>query len=118
MLVSSKGDEAMNKLSIEKRAQLIALLVEGNSLRATSHISGVAFNTVLKFVEDVGKSAAIYQDKTLRNLKCRRSAPSPSTAHPPVLQMTFPHRPAPVHAEGAAGAPAAVPPHPAEEPTA
>jgi IS1 family transposase len=62
----------MNRLSTEKRAQLVSLLVEGNSLRATSRISGVAFNTVLKFVADVGKAAAIYQDKVLRGLKCQR----------------------------------------------
>ena len=62
----------MNKLPIEKRAQLVSLLVEGSSLRATSRISGVAFNTVLKFVADVGKAAAIYQDKVLRGLKCQR----------------------------------------------
>ncbi|MCH7885490.1 MAG: hypothetical protein IIC01_09595 [Planctomycetes bacterium] len=62
----------MNKLNTEKRAQIVALLVEGNSLRATSRISGVAFNTVLKFAADAGKAAAAYQDKALRNLPCKR----------------------------------------------
>ena len=63
---------SMNKLNTEKRAQIVALLVEGNSLRATSRISGVAFNTVLKFAADAGKAAAAYQDKALRNLPCKR----------------------------------------------
>ena len=63
---------SMNKLNTEKRAQLVALLVEGNSLRAISRISGVAFNTVLKFAADAGKAAAAYQDKVLRNLPCKR----------------------------------------------
>jgi IS1 family transposase len=62
----------MNKLSIEKRAALLSCLVEGNSLRATSRMTGVAVNTVMKFVADVGRVCADYQDKTLRNLKCQR----------------------------------------------
>lgn len=62
----------MNKLSISKRTQLLSCLVEGNSLRATSRMTGVAVNTVMKFVVDVGRVCSIYQDKTFRNLKCQR----------------------------------------------
>jgi len=62
----------MNKLSIEKRTQLLACLVEGNSLRATSRMTGVAVNTVMKFVVDVGRVCSEYQDKAFRNLKCQR----------------------------------------------
>lgn len=62
----------MNKLSIEKRSQLLSCLVEGNSLRATSRMTGVAYNTVLKFMADVGRVCSEYQDKTFVNLKCRR----------------------------------------------
>jgi hypothetical protein len=49
----------MNKLSTERRVQLLACLVEGNSIRATSRMTGVAFNTVLKFVADVGRACSI-----------------------------------------------------------
>ncbi len=39
----------MNKLSVDQRTKvIIACLVEGNSLRATSRLTDVAFNTVLK----------------------------------------------------------------------
>ncbi len=62
----------MNKLSTAKRVQLLSCLVEGNSIRATSRMTGVAFNTVLKFVADAGRACAIYQDETLRNLPCKR----------------------------------------------
>lgn len=62
----------MNRLSIEQRAQLVGLLVEGNSIRATSRLSGVAFNTVLKFVADIGQACTDFQDRTLRNLTCKR----------------------------------------------
>lgn len=61
----------MNKLSIEKRVQIIGMLVEGNSLRATSRLSGCSINTVTKLLIDVGKACAEYQDKTLRNLPCK-----------------------------------------------
>jgi IS1 family transposase len=63
---------AMNKLSIEERAKIIGCLVEGNSLRATSRMTGVAFNTVLKLVGDAGRACSAYQDKVFRNLKCKR----------------------------------------------
>jgi len=62
----------MNKLPTEKRIQILTLLVEGNSLRAASRISDTAFNTVAKLFVDAAKACADYQDRTLRNLKCRR----------------------------------------------
>lgn len=62
----------MNKLSREKQTQIIASLVEGNSLRATARMCDVAFNTVLKLLPEVGSACAAYQDRTLRNLKCKR----------------------------------------------
>jgi len=62
----------MNRLSKEKQAQVISALVEGNSIRATCRITGVAKGTVLKLLADVGKACAEYQWKTLRDLACRR----------------------------------------------
>lgn len=61
----------MNKLSREKRVQVISVLVEGNSIRSTVRITGVAKNTVVKLLEEIGLVCAEYQDKTLRNLKCK-----------------------------------------------
>ncbi len=62
----------MNKLSTAKRVQIVSCLVEGNSLRATARMCDVAFNTVLKFIPDIGEACAEYQDKAFRNLKCKR----------------------------------------------
>lgn len=62
----------MNKLSVQKRAQIIGMLVEGNSLRATSRMADCSINTVTKLLVDVGTACAEYQDKTLRNLPCNR----------------------------------------------
>ena len=62
----------MNKLDNERRAQVIAALVEGNSIRATVRMTGVAKNTIVKLLEDIGEACANYQDEAFRNLSCRR----------------------------------------------
>lgn len=62
----------MNKLSIEKRAQVIGCLVEGMSIRATVRITGAAKNTVVKLLAEVGQACREYQDKVFRNLSCKR----------------------------------------------
>lgn len=61
---------SMNRLTTEKRAQIIACLVEGNSIRATVRMTGAAKNTVTKLLVDLGAACADYQDKTLRGLPC------------------------------------------------
>lgn len=62
----------MNKLSTEDRIQVISCLVEGNSIRATVRMTGVAKNTVTKLLVDIGRACSEYQDKAFRNLKCKR----------------------------------------------
>jgi IS1 family transposase len=62
----------MNKLSKERRAQIVRCLVEGNSVRSTCRITGTEKRTVLRLLVAAGKACAEYQDKTLRDLKCRR----------------------------------------------
>lgn len=62
----------MNKLSDEKRVQIIKTLVEGNSLRSTARICDVAFNTILKLLPEIGYACWEYQDNIFRNLKCRK----------------------------------------------
>jgi IS1 family transposase len=62
----------MNTLDKTKRAQLISILVEGNSLRATARICDVAFNTVLRFIPQIGEVCYDFQDKAFHNLTCKR----------------------------------------------
>jgi IS1 family transposase len=62
----------MNRLSKEKQAQMLSVLVEGNSLRATARICDVAFNTVLKFVPEIGKACLEHQDRIFHDLTCKR----------------------------------------------
>lgn len=62
----------MNQLNTQRRAQVIAALVEGCSIRSTVRMTGVAKDTIIKLLVDVGTACAEYQDVTLRNLSCRR----------------------------------------------
>ena len=63
---------AMNKLTNEKRAQILALLCEGMGINAATRITGVSKNTVLKLLANTGEACAKYQDETMRDLKCNR----------------------------------------------
>ena len=62
----------MNRLGSETRAQVIRCLVDGNSIRATVRITGVAKNTVTKLLVQAGAICSEYQDRVLRDLSCRR----------------------------------------------
>lgn len=62
----------MNKLSSTKRAAVVAALVEGNSLRATSRMTGVAINTVMKLLVDLGRACAEFHSRTVVNLRSKR----------------------------------------------
>jgi hypothetical protein len=48
------------------------MLVEGKSLRSITRLTGQSINTVTKLLVDVGIACADYQDKTLRNLTCKK----------------------------------------------
>jgi IS1 family transposase len=60
----------MNRLTTEKRAQIIGALVEGNSIRATVRMTGAAKNTVTKLLVDLGAACADYQSDAMRDLPC------------------------------------------------
>ncbi|MBA3688505.1 MAG: helix-turn-helix domain-containing protein [Chloroflexi bacterium] len=62
----------MNKLSTAERAQIIRLLVEGNSIRSINRVTGFAQNTIMKLLVDLGDAATEYQDRAFRNLSSTR----------------------------------------------
>jgi IS1 family transposase len=62
----------MNRLTPEKRAAVVAALVEGNSIRSTVRMTGVAKNTVTKLLVDLGTACSVYQDRVMRDLPCKR----------------------------------------------
>lgn len=62
----------MNRLSTEERAKIVRCLVDGCSMRATSRITGIARNTIDKLLIELGAACLEYEDRTLRNLPCKR----------------------------------------------
>jgi IS1 family transposase len=63
---------AMNKLPLEKRAQILGMMVEGVSIRSISRLTGASKNTIVKLLADAGKACSDYQDRTFRELTCKR----------------------------------------------
>jgi IS1 family transposase/lambda repressor-like predicted transcriptional regulator len=62
----------MNKLPLEKRRQILAMLCEGSSMRSISRIADVSINTVSKLLVEAGEAALILHDETVRNVKASR----------------------------------------------
>ena len=62
----------MNRLNRAERAAIIRCLVEGNSVRSTSRITGAARNTITTLLVELGIACAAYQDRVLRNLTSTR----------------------------------------------
>jgi IS1 family transposase len=62
----------MNRLSTTQRVAVTKALVEGNSIRSTVRMTGVAKNTVTKLLVDLGAACATYQDETLKSLTSKR----------------------------------------------
>jgi len=62
----------MNKLSLDRQAQIVKVLCEGNSIRSTARITGTAINTVVKLLREVGAACLDYQDRVMHNLPCEK----------------------------------------------
>lgn len=62
----------MNKLNLDRQAQIVKALCEGNSIRSTARISGVAINTVVKLLTELGIACLAYQDEIMHDLKLNR----------------------------------------------
>ena len=61
----------MRKLDTKTRALIIRLLVEGNSIRATSRIADVSKNAVTKLLEDAGKACAKFHDENIKDVEAK-----------------------------------------------
>src|SRR5689334_10492965 len=62
----------MNRLSTEKRVQILFALCEGASVNATARQTGASKVTILKLLAEVGTAVLDYQQRTLVNLPCKR----------------------------------------------
>lgn len=57
----------MNRLSTEKRKQIVASLVEGNSIRSTCRMTGRSKGAVLALLAEIGEVCAKYHHTAVRN---------------------------------------------------
>ena len=65
----SSYNVGMNKLPLEKRVQVLHMLVEGSSMRSISRVAGVSINTVTKLLIDAGNACAAYHDEHVRDVQ-------------------------------------------------
>ena len=72
MLKPFKHNAAMNRLNIEQRAKILGCLVEGNSIRSTSRLTGADKKTVLRLLAEFGASCRKLHDERVRNVKSSR----------------------------------------------
>ncbi len=59
----------MNQLSLEKRVQILNLLVEGNSMRSIVRLTGASLNTVKKLLVEIGTACIKFHNEKVVNLK-------------------------------------------------
>ncbi len=62
----------MNSLSVAKRSQIVSCLIEGNSLRSTTRMTGVHRTTIQKLLVNLGTACSQYQDQVFKNLHLNR----------------------------------------------
>lgn len=62
----------MRALNVTNRARALSLLVEGMGINAASRVTGISKTAILKMLADVGEACGAYQDRVMRNLKCKR----------------------------------------------
>jgi IS1 family transposase len=62
----------MNKLPIEKRRQILAMLVEGSSMRSISRVVDVSINTVSKMLVDAGNACILMHGEMVHDVKASR----------------------------------------------
>jgi len=62
----------MNRLSLERRTQIVSALVEGNSIRSIERMTETHRDTIMRLLVEVGTGCAKLQDEQMQNLTCER----------------------------------------------
>lgn len=62
----------MNKLTRAERTQVLTLLCEGMSMRATARATGVSYNTVCALLGQAGEACEAFHDATVRSVSAKR----------------------------------------------
>jgi hypothetical protein len=62
----------MNRLSTEKRAQIVGMMIEGNSIRSITRMTGICQEAITKLLCDLGKACSDHHNAAVRGVKARR----------------------------------------------
>jgi IS1 family transposase len=62
----------MNVLTVEKQSRILSALVEGNSVRSTSRMTGAHIGTILNLLVRVGDGCEKLLDGMMQGLDCKR----------------------------------------------
>jgi IS1 family transposase len=62
----------MNLLNQSERARIISCLVEGDSIRATSRMTGFSSNTITKLLVEMGDACRTYHDENVVGVQAKR----------------------------------------------
>jgi IS1 family transposase len=62
----------MNKLSTAERVQVVAALVEGNSINSTVRMTGISKPTILKLLASLGTACLKLHDEKVRGVEAKR----------------------------------------------
>lgn len=68
----SSDTRDVNKLDTKTRAQMLATLCEGASMRSVSRLTDTSINTVSKLLVDAGRFCAGFHDAKVRGVKAQR----------------------------------------------
>jgi IS1 family transposase len=66
------NDFIMNRLSTEKRVQIVRAMVEGNSIRSITRMTGVCQEAILKLLRDLGVACADHHNTAVRGVRAER----------------------------------------------
>jgi len=62
----------MNRLDTSRQVQVVKCLCEGVSIRGTVRLTGVAKNTIVKLLNEMGAVCADFHDRAVRGVRVRR----------------------------------------------
>lgn len=62
----------MNRKPAAKRAEMLTMLCEGNSMRSVSRMADCSINTVTKLLVDAGRFCVAFHDEMVRNVESKR----------------------------------------------
>lgn len=72
LYIKVQYESDMNKLSLAKRIQILAMLCEGSSMRSISRVADVSINTVSKLLVEAGEACLAIHDENVRDVKASR----------------------------------------------